>query len=106
MSSDRLGEAYGKRATQADRRRRNLHQFDEDATIYAARPWTDQSPAIVADEPEEGRLHPEAGAIGMCFLIQVYTAKEFLEGFSTILPEPPYDWLKCARLVIYSICDA
>lgn len=84
-----------------------LDELDEEATIYAAMPWTDQSRAIIAYEPDDGSLPPEAKGLGIHYFIGVYTAKEFLEGFSKVFPEwQPYGWLKCARLVVYAIYDA
>ena len=36
----------------------SLGELDEDATIYAAEPWTSDSTAIIAYEPESGRCLP------------------------------------------------
>ena len=88
-----------------------LDSFDDEATIYAVEPWTDQSAAIIAYEPDEGGVPAEAAALGMSYFIGVYTASEFLEGFVRYGDisgpgTPPYDWLKCARLIIYAIYDA
>jgi hypothetical protein len=38
----------------------NLATFGDEGTIYACEPWTENSNAIVAQEPDEGGLPPEA----------------------------------------------
>jgi hypothetical protein len=84
----------------------NLASFDEDLTIYAARPWTCDSHALVAREPAAGGLPLEAKTADLNYFIEVLIAKEFLSGWAenekrTI---PPRE--QCDRLIHYAIYDA
>ena len=51
-----------------------LHDLDPAATIYAARPWAADSPAVVAVEPDNGDLPGEAA--GLEYFLEVDLAVE------------------------------
>jgi len=85
---------------------RDLDSFDENATIYAAEPWVAESQVIVALEPGSGGLPPEAQKLGLKYFIEVFLAREFLEGWGKNLGVEPTLQEKCARLIQYAITDA
>jgi hypothetical protein len=84
----------------------NLASFDEGLTIYVAKPWTCDSVALVAREPEAGGLPRDAQIAGLSYFIEVFLAKEFLsdwvnnEGGKVPLRD------QCERLIHYAIYDA
>jgi hypothetical protein len=51
-----------------------LEGLDADATIYAARPWDADARAVVAAEPEDGSIPPEAA--GLEYFLEVDAAIE------------------------------
>ena len=52
-----------------------LEAFDEDATIYAAKPWTpDSRVVVVAVEPDAENAPPEAA--GLEYFLEVFLAIE------------------------------
>lgn len=48
--------------------------LDQDATIYAAKPWSVDARAVVAVEPEDGSLPDEAA--GLDYFLEVDIAME------------------------------
>jgi hypothetical protein len=44
---------------------KRLASLDQEATIYAAEPWTSESAAVVAAEPESGAVPEPAGRKGL-----------------------------------------
>jgi hypothetical protein len=85
---------------------RALHSLDEESTIYASEPWTEKSKAVVAAEPESGGLPAEAQERGMKYFLEVFVARQFLEGWLGSLDAEPTFQEKCARLIQYAITDA
>jgi hypothetical protein len=85
---------------------RNLDALDDESTIYAAEPWAENSEAIVAREPESGRLPPEAERLGLKYFLEVFIARDFLEGWLSNLDARPTLQQKCARLIKYAATDA
>lgn len=84
----------------------NLDSFDEDSTIYAAEPWTNRSQAIVAAEADGGDLPDEARQLGLKYFLEVFIAREFLEGWiSTLDTKATVDGMT-ARLIEYASKDA
>lgn len=84
----------------------NLDSLDGESTIYAAEPWTENSEAIVAREPESGGLPTEAEKLGLKYFLEVFIARDFLEGWMSNLDAQPTLQEKCARLIKYSMTDA
>jgi hypothetical protein len=83
-----------------------LDSFDQELTIYAAKPWTCDSSALVEREPDSGGIPPEGRAAGLHYFIEMFVAKEFLN-----------DWMaserreiplreRCERLIHCAIYDA
>jgi hypothetical protein len=52
----------------------DLAAHDEELTIYAKEPWSCDSEAVLAREPDAGGLPPEAAAIGATYFIEVESA--------------------------------
>jgi hypothetical protein len=84
----------------------NLDTLDNESTIYAAKPWTEDSNVIVAREPESGGVPPEAERLGLKYFLEVFVAREFLEGWPGNLDAQPTLQEKCARVIKYAITDA
>jgi hypothetical protein len=83
---------------------RDLEQQETEATIYAAKPWAEESQAVVAFEPDEGGI--PAGAKNLSYFLEVFVARDFLEDWEPALESPPTLQERCARLVQYAINDA
>jgi len=69
-------------------------------------PWTCDSEAIVAHEPEEGGLPPEAEAVGAVYFLEVFIARDFLEDWVSAECREVSDWEKCERLIQFALCNA
>jgi hypothetical protein len=83
-----------------------LGSLDQEATIYAAEPWTGVSRAIVAREPESGGFAAEAQSLGLKYFLEVAIARDFLDGWATSLGRHPSNQERCARLIQYAVNDA
>ena len=79
---------------------------DEDVTIYATKPWTSESRAILLPQPEDGRAPSEATCRGMTYFMEVCIAEEFLTGWLRNLAHSPTRLEKCDRLIRFAIYDA
>jgi hypothetical protein len=66
-----------------------LNSFDQESTIYASRPWAENSTAIVAREPESGNLPLEAERLGLSYFLEVFVAREFIEDWTANLNAQP-----------------
>ena len=84
----------------------NLASYDADLTIYVKKPWTCESQAIVAQEPDEGGLPAEAKANGYAYFIEVFNASDFLKGWTTNVARTASTREQCIRLIHYAINDA
>jgi len=91
----RLGDVLGR-----------LALLDQDATIYAAEPWTDESAAIVAIEPPSGGLPEETTRRGLKYFLEVSEARDFLTGWEATRSESPTAQERRARIIRYAIDDA
>lgn len=85
---------------------RDLDSLDEERTIYAAEPWTENSKVVVAPEPESGGLPAEAEKHGLKYFLEVFIARDFLDGWKANLSKKPTLQEQCARLIQYAITDA
>ena len=84
----------------------DLAAYDDELTIYACKPWSCDSVAIVAREPDAGGLPPEAVSCGAEYFIEIFVAKEFLEGWVSNESAPPTVNAQCDRLIHYAEFDA
>lgn len=83
-----------------------LDAVDREATIYASKPWTTESTALVAEEPESGGLPPEARDLGLDYFLEVFVASEFLAAWIANLNATPSVEQRCRRLIAYAVNDA
>jgi hypothetical protein len=84
----------------------NLGSYDEEMTIYAAKPWTCDSQALVAREPDQGGLPSEATTRSVEYFIEVFIATEFLEGWIAAQAGTTSAREQCERLIQYATHDA
>jgi hypothetical protein len=84
----------------------NLASYDPEMTIYAPKPWSCDSDAIVAREPDGDGLPREAMGRHAAYFIEVFVAKEFLDGWTTSVARPTSAREQCERLIQYAINDA
>ena len=85
---------------------KQLSCFDAEYTIYAEQPWTENSRAMVAFEPEGGTIPSDALVANMAYLIEVNIASEFLEDWEASLKDSPSLPEKTQRLIQYARDDA
>lgn len=83
-----------------------LDNFDEEMTIYASEPWDLNSDALVDFEPDEGGLPLEAREKNLEYFLEVYLAKEFLDGWVENQKAGVSRSEICNRLIEYAINDA
>ncbi|TPL05306.1 hypothetical protein FJ938_15215 [Mesorhizobium sp. B2-4-14] len=83
-----------------------LSDFDEDDTIYVWKPWTVDSDAKVATEPEEGLVPAKAAKAGLTYFIEIFIAIEFTEAWVASQKETPSLSAICQRLIEYATYDA
>lgn len=79
---------------------RNLGSLDDELTIYASKPWTVDSDAILEMEQEEGGLPLRARDGGFAYFVEVFG------DWSRTKPVPPADEEMCALLIHYATHDA
>jgi hypothetical protein len=83
-----------------------LGSLDRRATIYAAEPWTGDSLATVALEPETAGLPEVATRDRLAYFLEVAIALDLLDGWESTLGRQPTEPERCARLIRYAIEDA
>lgn len=83
-----------------------LDNFNSDYTVYAKQPWTPDSEAVVAMEPDNGGIPDEAKKINAEYFLEIFLVQEFIEGWLSNLDEPPSETDKCFRLIEYAENDA
>jgi len=85
---------------------RDLDFLDEGSTIYASEPWMASSQTVVSPEPETGALPADAQKLRLKYFLEVFVAREFLEGWVGSLGSQPTPQEKLARLIKYAKTDA
>jgi len=85
-----------------------LGSFGDEETIFAKKPWTPDSPAIILTMPESPGLPEEATKLEMSYFIEPFIAQEFLEGWVKTQDTDTTPTLReqCERLIQYAIHDA
>lgn len=83
-----------------------LAAHDDELTIYAKEPWTCDSETVVVREPDAGDRPAEATAIDASYFIEVFVAKEFLDGWRASQEPTATAQEQCERLIQYAINDA
>jgi hypothetical protein len=82
---------------------------DDETTIYACEPWTEDSDAMVALPDYEQKPYDiplEATEAGMNYFIEIFIAREFVDGWIASSDEKPTSAAICQRLIEYAINDA
>lgn len=82
-----------------------LIEFDREKTIYAAKPWTERSKAIVALS-NEGKQPVEALQAGFPYLLEIDVARCLVEDWIKYLGFDPGPSAICGRVIQYAINDA
>ena len=84
---------------------RQVHQLDQELTIYAKAPWTVGSEAALTMEPDD-TLVPESLALqGFTYFLEVAVASEVVPDLSHVEPSLTLEqW--CERLIRYAETDA
>jgi hypothetical protein len=85
---------------------RKLEFLSDEATICAAKPWTLASQAILVAEADDWGMSPEARELGLSYFLEVFVAREFLNGWTKNSDTEPTLQEKCARLIQYVVNDA
>lgn len=80
----------------------NLLTLDPELTIYAAKPWTPESAAMLAEQDERPG-YSAAPKAGMAYFIEVDLAQEFLDYW--IKRDKPSARQICERLIEYATND-
>jgi hypothetical protein len=83
-----------------------LETYDADLTVYAVEPWTCDAVAVVAREPGQGGVPAEAAAVSARYFIEVFIAREFLEGWCDAAGRATTARERCERLITYAVTDA
>lgn len=85
----------------------SLPRLDDEVIIYAQKPWSPLSIAatITIDEDETGDGQPGL-AEGLEYFLEVFVAREFLEGWSETRGSPASHNEQCLRLIQYAENDA
>jgi hypothetical protein len=83
---------------------RDLENHEAEATIYALEPWSEDSLAVVAFEPDGGGLPEEAK--NLSYFLEVFVARDFIEDWLPSLDSSPTPQELCSRLIQYATNDA
>ena len=83
-----------------------LDAFDEESTIYASEPWNENSRVIVTQEPQLGGQPKNVEDLGLRYFLEVFVAKDFLEGWMANLGRVATASEKTVRLIQYAVNDA
>jgi len=83
-----------------------LSEFDSEDTVYASEPWTEDSDAMVAREPDQGGVPPGASDAGMKYFLEVSVAQVFKEDWLVSSKDEPTLSATHQRLIDYAINDA
>ena len=81
-----------------------LDRFDDGDTIYCRKPWTRNSVALVAPEPESGGLPREADRLGLHYFLEVELAKDLITSWAG--NARPSVEAQCDRVIAYAENDA
>jgi len=84
----------------------SLGKFDREAAIYAVEPWTADSEVMVMREPDAGGIPPAAAEKGMTYFIDIFIARDFLDGWQQNERRPLCVEEQCAGLIHYAVYDA
>lgn len=84
----------------------NIHHYDRELTIFALKPWTKDSDAMLCQDPDGIGDPPEVLGTGMVYFLEVDITQDLLTDWIEFLgAEPPID-VQFDRIVYYAINDA
>lgn len=84
----------------------DISTFDQTWTIYARKPWSEMSAALVLPESDFKKIPKEAADKGMDYFLEIFIANEFLDDWKTNEVGKPTIQEACARLIQYAVLDA
>ena len=84
---------------------KNIENFDDDLTIYAKKPWTVDSSAILCFEDEQNE-QLTTNAHGFEYFLENFIVIETIEGWTNNIQFKPTDEDICMRLIEYAINDS
>jgi hypothetical protein len=84
----------------------DLNTLDKRSTTYASRPWSDTSEAIVAYEPDAGRMPSGAERLNLKYFLEVFIARNFIEDWTANCETRPTIQQMCAKLIEYAANDS
>lgn len=79
---------------------------DEDHLIFAAKPWTADSEAMIVVTPDDNSEPEDVKGTNLKYLLETFIAIEVIEDFESGLGREPSLEEKVARVIEYSINDA
>jgi hypothetical protein len=85
---------------------RDLDSFPEESTIYSPEPWSVESEAIVEYRRDDEKLAKRAVELGYAYFLEIFIAKELLEGWAPTQTSRPTLEQKTERVIHYAIFDA
>jgi len=85
---------------------RNLDTLDPAGMIFAATPWTEKSSAIVVADTGELTMRLTVEGVALEYVLAVFIAREFLDGWQEATGLDFTEEEKCAGLIEYAINDA
>ncbi len=84
---------------------KNLDSFAKEDTIYACKPWNENSNALVLSESAAENFADELKKLNMVYFLEVFIAQDFIEDWVENLTTERTDNQKCERLIEYAIND-
>jgi hypothetical protein len=84
-----------------------LPQLDDEVIIYAMRPWSPSSTATTITIEEDEACEGGSELLeGFEYFLEVFAAREFLEGWKETRQSPASSNEQCLRLIAYAQNDA
>jgi len=85
---------------------KSIDRENDEDTIYAKKPWTAESPVLVARDPSSGGTPARARSLQCEYFLEVFIAREFLEDLRNASDDPIAVEALCDRLIYYAMYDA
>lgn len=83
-----------------------IASLNGDLTIYAVKPWTPESSAMLVHDPDAQRPAEEATRAGMSVFLEVFTVQDLLEDWDASAVVKPTVRQQCERFIRYATDDA
>lgn len=84
---------------------RQIHRLDAEKTIYAKKPWLNDTEALLYNEPEERLVPSELQDQGYEYFLEVFIAQELIPDLSHAEASFTLEqW--CQKLIHYAESDA